>query len=370
MKDSVVNVGVIGTSWWSDAMYLPALQNHPHAHVVAVAGRDSIRTQDFAKKWGISNAYHDYEAMLDSKSLDAVIILSPNNQHLPMTMKAIERGLHVLCEKPLGMNYIQAKQMTDAAIRAGVKTMVPFTYRFMPASRYLKALVEEGYLGALYHLNMRYYSGYARDGQYMWRFDRDEAGAGVVADLGTHWLYLAYWLFGEITAVSALLGSNVKRAPRPTGESYTIGDDAAVMLVEFVNGAQGVLHMSAVAYEATPFGQIHEMEFHGSNGTLHARTDWTTVQQVSGARVGEGVVKELTIPEEIWGNVRRDTVHNTYKDVFRRQDNMTRSFIQAIVDGTKTEPDFTDGMKVQRVLDAALLSAKDHRRVSVEEITA
>jgi predicted dehydrogenase len=370
MNDSVVNVGVIGTSWWSDAMYLPALQNQPHAHVVAVAGRDSERTQDFAKKWGIDKAYDDYEAMLDSESLDAVVILSPNNLHLPMTLKAIKRGLHILCEKPLGMHYAEAKQMTDAAIQAGIKTMVPFTYRFMPASRYLKALVDEGYLGSLYHLNMRYYAGYARDGQYMWRFDAQESGAGVVGDLGTHWLYLAYWLFGEISAVTALLGSNVKRAPRPDGTSYTVGDDAAIMLVEFASGAQGVLHMSAVAYEATPFGQIHEMEFHGSEGTLHARTDWATIQQISGARVGEGMVKELIIPEAIWGNVRRDTVHNTYKDVFRQQDNMTRGFIQAIVDDTETSPDFTDGMKVQRVLDAALLSAKEQRRVQVAEINS
>jgi len=370
MKDSVVNVGIIGTSWWSDAMYLPALQNLPHAHVAAVAGRDAERTQAFAQKWGISGAYHDYEKMLDSESLDAVLILSQNKEHLPMTMKAIDRGLHILCEKPLGMNYAEAKHMTDAATKAGIKTMVPFTYRFMPVMGYLKSLIVDGYLGDLYHLNMRYYAGYARDGQYMWRFDLDEAGAGVVGDLGTHWLYLAHWLFGEITAVTTLLGSNVKRAPKPDGSTYPVGDDAAIMLVEFANGGQGILHMSAVAYEATPFGQIHEMDFHGSNGTLHARNDWTTVQQVSGARVGEGAVKELAIPEAIWGNVRRDTVHNTYKDVFRQQDNMTRGFIEAIVNGVDAEPTFTDGMNVQRVLDAALLSAKTHRRVSVDEITA
>ena len=241
MSDSVVNVGVVGTSWWSDAMYLPALQNHPQARVVAVVGRDSERTQAFAERWGIPTSYLDYEAMLDTEPLDAVLILSPNSQHHPMALKAIEHGLHVLCEKPLGMNYAEAKQMTDAAFKAGVQTMVPFTYRFMPALRYIKSLVEAGYLGQLYHLNMRYYSGYARDGQYMWRFDLDESDAGVAGDLGTHWLYLAYWLFGEIKAVTALLASNVKRAPRPNGESYRAGDDTAIMLLEFESGAQGGL---------------------------------------------------------------------------------------------------------------------------------
>ena len=368
MSDSVVNVGVVGTSWWSDAMYLPALQKHPQARVAAVAGRDAERTQAFAKQWGIPGAYTNYEAMIDAEALDALIILSPNQQHLPMTLKAIERGLHVLCEKPLGMNYAQAKQMHEAALKAGIKTMVPFTYRFMPVMRQIKALVEAGYLGKPYHLNMRYYTGYARDGQYMWRFDLDEAGAGVAGDLGTHWIYLASWLFGDIQAVTALLAQNIPRAARPDGAAYRVGDDAAVMLVEFENGAQGVLHMSAVAYEATPFGQIHEMEFHGSEGTLHARTDWATVQKVFGARVGEGMVRELAIPEAVWGGIRVDTVHHTYKDVFREQDFMTRGFISAIVDGTAPSPDFADGMKVQRVLDAALLSGKEHRRVGIEEI--
>src|SRR5438874_1643530 len=100
MTDSVVNIGVIGTSWWSDAMYLPALQNQPHAHVAAVAGRDSERTQAFAKRWDIPTTYVDYEEMLNSEPLDAVVILSPNDFHLPMTMKALEKGLHILCEKP------------------------------------------------------------------------------------------------------------------------------------------------------------------------------------------------------------------------------------------------------------------------------
>ena len=368
MSDSIVNVGVIGTSWWSDAMYLPALQNHPHARVAAVAGRDVERTREFAKRWNVPGAYTDSEEMLDKEALDAVIILSPNNQHLPMTMQALERGLHVLCEKPLGMNYGESKRMNDAAITAGVKTMVPFTYRFMPTARYIKALIDEGYLGKAYHLNLRYYTGYARDGQYMWRFNLDESGAGVAGDLGTHWIYLASWWFGEITAVTAMLGHNVPRAPKPDGTSYPVGEDTAVMLVEFASGAQGVLHMSAVSYEATPFGQIHEMEFHGSEGTIHARTDWNTVQKVFGARVGEGMVRELAIPEAVWGGVRVDTVHNTYKDVFRQQDFMTRGFITAIIEGTPTSPDFADGMRVQRVLDAALLSGKEHRRVEVGEI--
>lgn len=364
-----VNVGLVGTSWWADAMYLPALKNHPQADVMAVCGRNPARTQAFADDWSIPSIYTDYEAMIEEAALDAIIISTPNRLHYPITMKALERGLHVLCEKPLAMNYAQAKTMTEAAHDAGVINMVPFTYSYMPTARYLKVLVDEGYIGQPYHLNMRYYTGYGRTNDYMWRFDRGEAGAGVVGDLGTHFIYLARWFYGEITAVQCLLGYHQpQRDPRPDGQPYDVGDDSAMLLLEFASGAQGAIHVTAMCYEDTPFGQTHHMELHGSAGTLYSFTDWDRVQQVSGARVGEGPVKELPIPDAIWGKARRDTVHNTYRDVFREHDFMARGFITAIVSDEPVKPDFEDALAVQRVLEAALRSAAEKRRVIVAEI--
>jgi predicted dehydrogenase len=139
-------------------------------------------------------------------------------------------------------------------------------------------------------------------------------------------------------------------------------------MLEFENGARGVLHLSSVAYEETPFGQTHHMEFHGSGGTLYSFTDWDKTQSVSGARDGEGAVRELPIPDHIWGNARRDHVPDTYKDIFRDHDFMARGFISAIANDTPVEPAFRDGARIQRYLEAALLSAKQGRRVEVSEI--
>ena len=363
-----IKIGVVGTSWWTDSMYMPALAKHPNAVVHAIVGRNMDHAREFAEQWKIPNVYPSLEDMLSNETVDAVIIASPNKQHYPLAMTAIERGLHVLCEKPLAMNYTEAIRMTEAAKSAGVKTMVSFTYRFMPTARYLKELIEQGYIGKPYHLNMRYYTGYARDGKYMWRFDLDESGSGVVGDLGTHWLYLADWFYGEIKAVSALLGYHVRRAPRPDGRPYELGDDSAVIMLEFENGATGVLHLSSVAYEETPFGQTHHMEFHGGSGTLYSFTDWDRTQSVSGARDGEGAIHDLPIPDHIWGTARRDFVHHTYKDVFRDHDFMARGFVSAIADNTYVEPSFRDGARIQRYLEAALLSAREARRVEVNEI--
>ena len=363
-----VKVGIVGTSWWSDAMYMPALSTHPQAEVCAVVGRSLDHTREFAAQWNVPSAYESLEQLLSSEPIDAIIIASPNKYHYPLAMTAIAHGKHVLCEKPLAMDYIEAIRLSEAADRAGVQTMVPFTYRFMPTARYLKELIGQDYLGKPYHLNMRYYTGYARDGKYMWRFDVEESGSGVVGDLGTHWLYLADWFYGEIKAVSTMLGYHVSRDPRSDGKPYELGDDSAMMLLEFENGAQGVLHLSAVAYEETPFGQIHQMEFHGSKGTLHSFTDWEKNQRVSGARVGEGAVRALPIPDHIWGTARRDFVPDTYKDIFRNHDFMARGFVSAIANDTSAEPSFQDGARVQRYLQAALLSAQEGRRVEVNEI--
>jgi predicted dehydrogenase len=279
----------------------------------------------------------------------------------------------VLCEKPLALTYAEAAEMAALAAKKGVITMVPFTYSYMPTARYLKELIDEGYIGKPYHLNMRYYTGFARSGdEYNWRFDVSKAGSGALGDIASHFIYLAYWYFGEVVEVSCRLGYMVERPELdPEGQPYEVGDDTAVLTLAFANGSQGVIHATTVAYEETAFGQTHHMEFHGNAGTLYSFIDWDTVQQVSGARQGEGKIQPLTIPEHIWGNVRRDTVHNTYKDVFRENDFMTRGFVDAILNKQTTiQPDFQDGAIIQQIIDAAILSHKERRWVALSEIGA
>src|SRR4030095_3445043 len=150
-----IKIGIVGTSWWTDSMYMPALTTHPNADVRAVVGRNLDHTREVAEQWKGPNAYASMADLLAKETLDAVIIASSNKHHYPLAMTAIEHGLHVLCEKPLAMNYTEAIRMTEAAQKAGVKTMVSFTYRYMPTARYLKELLEQGYIGQPYHLNMR-----------------------------------------------------------------------------------------------------------------------------------------------------------------------------------------------------------------------
>ena len=365
-----VRIGVVGTSWWADAMYLPALTRQPLADVRGVVGTRPDHTREFADRWGVPGAFDSLEALFATEELDALLVLAPNRLHYPYAMAAIERGLHVLCEKPLAMTAPEARRLTDAAERAGLITMTPFTYSFMPMSRWVKELVADGYIGRPYHLNLRYYASYGRSGDYLWRFDLGEAGAGTGGDLGSHWVYLARWYYGEIAAVSAVFGHSVERGPRPDGAPYDGAEDSAMILLEFASGATGSLHVSSVAHEASAFGQLHQMELHGSEGTLHAVCDWEHVQRVDGWRNGEPAVHELPIPDRIFDGARRDNVIETYKDTFRDHDVMARVFVTAVAARTPASPDFRDGLAVQRVVDAASLSAREGRRVTIAEIVA
>ena len=116
-----VRVGLVGTSWWAEAMYLPALANHPIGRITAVCGRDLDRAQNVATQWSIPQAYSDWSKMIDSGEFDAIIVASPNETHYEITMAALDRGLPVLCEKPLGMNVAEAHKMAEAAHQSFVQ---------------------------------------------------------------------------------------------------------------------------------------------------------------------------------------------------------------------------------------------------------
>lgn len=369
MTSKIVRVGVVGTSWWVDAMYLPALNHNPNVDVRAICGRNRDNAQTIADNWNIPHVFTDYNKLLDSDEIDAVVISTPNDTHYPITMKALDNNLHVLCEKPIALSYADAQEMANKAQEKGVKHLVPFTYRFMPTARYLKELIDDGYIGRSYHLNMRYYTDYARDDDYMWRFDVKRAGSGVLGDLGSHFLYLAEWLYGPIKHISSEFGYLVERPQTdPRGESYEVGEDSAIVTFGFENGASGVIHVTAVCYEESPFNQTHHMEFHGSGGTLYSFTDWDKIQQVKGARVGEGMIQELAIPDHIWGTCRRDTVHNTYRDLFRKEQLMIGDFIAAIVNDEQASPNLNDGARIQRVVEAGLVSHRTGQRVEIDSI--
>ena len=261
--------------------------------------------------------------------------------------------------------------MAAAADEVGVVTMVPFTYSFLPATLRIKELLQQGYIGRPYHLNFRYYAGYGRDGAYNWKFDEEVAGAGALGDIGSHFIYLALWYFGPVSHVTAELGRPIQRTGEtPKGERFRRAEDAAVVVLTFQSGAQGIIHATTAAHEPSPWGQTHHLDLHGAGGTIKFVTDWDQLYSLTGAREGENVMTSHHLPDRLWPGDRGAPVQQMYKACFREAGRMAGEFVQAIRSQGSCRPDFNDGLAVQRVMEAALISHREGRRVALTEIVA
>jgi predicted dehydrogenase len=350
-----VRVGVVGTSGWADRMHLPSLTSHPRAEVAAICGRNRERAAETAVKYDIPMIYTDYCEMIARGKLDAIVISTPDDLHYPITMAALNAGLHVLCEKPMALNARQAREMTEKAEATGVVHMILFTWRWTPYFQYLRTLIDGGYIGCPYHCHIRFLAGYGRRRRYSWRYDRSRA-TGILGDLGSHAIDLARWLVGDIARVSAHLGSYVDRA-RPDGQPFDPANDSAVLLLEFGNGAQGMIQVSAVAHMADR-GAEQQLVLHGEEGTLEVNV------ALGGPQAGEVIrgachdgdrFETLPVPDELWSDVARgDFFSALIPGLFLKQSIGDRLFIDAILEDRPAIPSFYDGLKVQEVIDAAV----------------
>ncbi|HEY8599692.1 MAG TPA: Gfo/Idh/MocA family oxidoreductase [Thermomicrobiales bacterium] len=356
-----VRVGVVGTSGWANLGYLPGLQAHSGAELTAICGRDRHRAEERARQYGIPRVFTDYREMIATADLQALIVVAPDDLHHPIVMEALGARLHVLCEKPLAHTTTQAREMYEAPEAAGVRHLIPFSYRWFPPAIHLRDFLVGGYVGRPYHCNIRYFTGYAHDTSYRWRFDRRRTH-GALSDLGAHMIDLARWYLGDIVGVSARLGVAVARAG-VDDQPLEPSNDSAALMVEFRDGAAGVIHVSAVAHTGTGFAdmQRQEVEIHGDAGTL---TLALTLGggEVRGARRDESRLRPLPVPAALWGEV--DPAQPI--DVFTKHAAGARAFIDAILAAQPATPSFYDGLKAQEVVEAALLSDREGRWVTLE----
>ncbi len=358
----LVRIGVVGTSWWADLWHLPSLKSHPAASVMAICGRTRDPAEALARKYSIPAVFSDYREMIDKGNLDAVIVAAPDDVHYAVTMDALEAGLHVLCEKPLAVTSTQARAMYVKAEAAGVRHMTFFTYRWMPYYRHLRQLVDDGIVGRGFHCSIRYIGGYGRSPAYGWRFDR-RRGSGILGDLGSHAIDLARWYMGEVVRVSAHLATFVARAG-PPGAAFDPANDTASLLLEFKNGAQGTLHVSAAAHVGERGGE-QAVRLYGEGGTLEADASFEGYE-VRALRDGEEHFQTLTVPDPLWEGANRSRpLFDQVLAMHQSQSIGCRAFVDAILEGRPASPSFYDGWKAQQVIEAALESHASGRWVDV-----
>ena len=176
-----VRVGVIGPSWWVDYWHLAGIKNHPAAEIHAVCGHNDRSAGEVTRKYGVQARYFtNYEEMLDCVSLDGVVICTPNDLHYPATMAALKRGLHVICEKPIALNAVQAKEMAETAKERERIGMTNFPYRDNPAVIECQRRIASGYVGKILHVSGQYHGGFGLRRSPNWRASRERSGAAQV----------------------------------------------------------------------------------------------------------------------------------------------------------------------------------------------
>jgi predicted dehydrogenase len=372
MHASRVGVGVIGVGGISHHVHLPGLRLSPQAEIVALCDSDGERLRQCAEEYGVARTYSAYEELLQDAAVDAVVIATPTLFHAPIALAAIAAGKHVLVEKQLGMDYAETVGMYEAARSAGVVHMTAFTYRFVPAMRYLKHLVDQGAVGLPRHLRVARIMDFPET--YLgWRQQRALAGAGEVGDMGAHRIDFCHDVIGPIARVVSLTRTFVPQRTGRDGKAFPADvEDCAVFLAEFADGVgaeQGVVasfDLSKVAKGRGTGGRgLDEFEVYGSEGTviyhLH-RPHEILLGRPNGALETVQVPREfLTYPGS-----PRDPFEGDPTATFRYDQDI--AFIRAIVDGQGDIPTFYDGMRSQAVIDAVLQSAQQRRWIDVADV--
>jgi predicted dehydrogenase len=347
------------------------------ARMVAIAGRDTRKVAAAAARLGWSESVTDWRELIARDDIDLIDVCTPGDSHCEIAVAALRAGKHVLCEKPLANSVEEARSMVTAAARArinGVRAMVGFNYRRVPAVAYLRELVADGRLGEIRHVRAVYLQDWITDPQFplVWRLQREKAGSGALGDIGAHIVDLTQYVTGErITGVSGLTETFIRERPlsaetnglsastgdgaRPATGPVTV-DDAAVFVARLSGGG-------LASYEASRFATGRKnalrVEVNGSLGSAAFDLE----------RLNELEFYDATVPGPQQGFTRiliTEADHPYlsawwppghiigYEHTFTHQ---MRDLIEAIATGADPAPSFDDALQVQLVLDAVERSA-------------
>ena len=240
---TTVGVAIIGTGGIALANHLPGLKLLPNAKLVALCDSDAGTLKRASDQTGITATFTDYSKLLAHDGVDAVVIATPNITHPPIAIAAAKAGKHVMCEKPLGLNLADVAAMVRAAEDANVRHMTAFTYRFVPAMRYMKHLIDSGAIGTPYHFRAQRFQDWG-DRNLGWRQVKKLAGTGEMGDMLSHRIDYSHLLIGPINRLVADLKTFI---PTRGGQPSDV-DDWVAMLTEFTNtDVTGVLESTKLA---------------------------------------------------------------------------------------------------------------------------
>lgn len=359
----MVRVALIGTGAIAVQNHIPGIGLHPAGAVTALCDPDPAALANASRASGVTCTYTAHAPLLARDDIDAVVISTPNHLHRPIALEALAAGKHVLCEKPLGMNREETHAMVSAAIAARRVNMTAFTYRFVPAIRWMKRLISDGVIGTPYHVRIHRLQDWG-DRALGWRQRKALCGSGELGDMLAHRIDYAHYLLGSVTRLVAHTKQCLPSRRREDGRLEPSDVEDWVAVIAELEGDVTAVFESTKMATGRGTGATGEdyVEINGSDATLVYRLEHPHELLIGrpGGRLETEPVPDdlLTVP----GSPRDPRMGNPLQD-FRYDQGF--EFVQAIVEGRSASPDFRDGSRVQAVMDAVLQSAATGRWVEV-----
>jgi len=360
-----VGVAVLGAGAWARFAHLPGYRRDSRCRLVGIADPQPGMAESAARDFDISTATRDHRELIARDDVDLVDVCTPSATHTELAELALTAGKHVLCEKPVAYDYRETRRLRDLARGKGVRTKVGFTFRFAPAMRYMKALVEEGYIGEPFIFN-----GYEQNSQWLdpatplrqvdHLADQSILQVSSLEGYGAPIIDLAHSFVGcDLAAVVGTMRNFVpERVVRATGRMMRMNiDDGDVFLGEFTNGALCSIQTSFVTVGNYPG---IEARLYGSEGALICRLveERGICESLKGARPDHVEFEELQVPQRFYpaGGSPRES----WRSLFYA--NLISSFLDEVLDpARKSEGDFEDAAWVQEAINAVERSFRERQ---------
>jgi len=328
-----------------------------------LVGRDADRAADAATRLGFDRATTDRDAAL--ADCDVCYVATPNDRHAGASVAALDRGVAVLCEKPLAPTVDAAERMARAADRSTAVAGTAFNYRFSPPARAARRLVAAGDLGTVRRVRARYLQDWLVDPEapWSWRLDADRAGSGALGDLAAHSVDLAAFLLDDrVERVAGDLQTTVDERPVPDGDGtrpVTV-DDAATVQARFAGGARATFEASRVA---TGHRNTHRVAVEGSAGAVRFDPGRPNEMAVCRDPAGGFETVDLTDPGGPYADRWWPPGHGIgWEHAVVHE---SAAFLGCVAEGEPFRPSFADGLAVQRVLAAVERAAAEEAWVAV-----
>ena len=352
-------VGIIGYGWVAGENHKNSYAQTKDVEITAICDIKEARRLVGQKDFNLPDEalFDDYKKLLDSGLCDMVDICTPNSLHCEQAKYALNAGLAVSIEKPVGVNSKEVEEVRALAETKGLPVFICFTWRHTATTRYLKDVIDSGAVGKVIHCYIKCIkeSGLYEGRRLEWRFQKESAGSGVLCDLGSHMIDFLNWMNEDIIGLSANTGIVVKRRQKIDSEEWAdvTTDDYANIIADLKSGATANIELTRCAKTEN---QMVEFIVYGEKGYIRYCN-----YLKEGLEICYGSKEEIAK-----GKHRVDTPakYGNSESIYQSQ-----SFID-YVNGKKDNFTSTidDGLKAQLVIDATLKAATEKRYVTIQEI--